>query len=348
MRTFSYLASPKQKVKFKYRIQLGILTASFIFPLFVNTTIKVASFTLGLRLPRTEDWIYYAYQKKEDYGRYIKDRRKIVIISGSNSLFGLSAEQIEQKLSLPTINYAVHAGLGIDFLLYKSRKIINDGDIVILPLENIHYFKSRKEFLEENLLLNYTLSYEPNYLNQIPIWESSVVFLRPDFNPFSYFNELRIGNLSKSSVKKKIIERQKKEKCYSAFLNINGDELCNKNIKFKRENLAGIEPPPNWQNTRLDPDSSISDFVKHCKSRNIKIIPLYQVGLKSGRSLSPKSLEFYNKIKQFWLSQGVNFIDTPYKSLLEEKYILDTKSHPTDEGRRKRTRWVIDLIKNEI
>ena len=339
----------KYKSRNKFKLQLLVLLIGFIVPFALNIATQLSPLYISnIRLPGTEDWIYYTYQKKDLYAKSIKKTKKIVIISGSNALFGLSAKQIENKLKIPTVNYAVHAGLGIDFSFYKATKILSSGDVVILPFEYSNYFQSRIFKLSKQPLLFYTLSYEIAYFNQFSLLERLWILTRPNIDVYRFFKDLINGNLFKHRIESIIEKRREKKACYSALLNINGDELCNNDVNLKKDKLPGIVPDKTWKINLIDPDLSIANFVKYCKSQNIKIIPLYPVALKNNKSLNSNSLEFYFKIKQFWEKMGINFNDNPHKSFLEKNLILDTNYHPTDEGRKQRTQWVIELLTNEL
>lgn len=87
-----------------------------------------------------EWWLKNTLEKKELISDSTNTPR-IVFISGSNSLFGISGDVIEKKTGMKVVNLALHAGLDIDFLVYVLRRNIKPGDIVIAPLEYQYYRK---------------------------------------------------------------------------------------------------------------------------------------------------------------------------------------------------------------
>ncbi len=54
-------------------------------------------------------------------------------------MFGMRTKDISEKLKIPAYNLAVHAGLGLDFILDDAKKTLKSGDVVILPLEYNHF-----------------------------------------------------------------------------------------------------------------------------------------------------------------------------------------------------------------
>jgi hypothetical protein len=83
-------------------------------------------------------WIDGMYRRKEvaaerAAARADESRRpRLVVIGGSGSLLGVDAELLEMKLGVPTVNFGLHAGLGTEYLLYRSRREIRPGDSVLL------------------------------------------------------------------------------------------------------------------------------------------------------------------------------------------------------------------------
>ena len=94
-------------------------------------------FQLGAPL-NAEWWIKNLYTYKDVRAKNITSR-KIIIIGGSNALFGINSELIKKKTGLPVVNLATQAGLDIDFLYYKIKQHIKEGDVVVLPLEFEYY-----------------------------------------------------------------------------------------------------------------------------------------------------------------------------------------------------------------
>lgn len=88
---------------------------------------------------KAEYWIPEIYSIKDGHAEKISTR-KIVIASGSNSLFGISSEVIQEKTGIPVLNLSCHAGLPLEYIFYKIKKYVKSGDIVIMPLEYGYFF----------------------------------------------------------------------------------------------------------------------------------------------------------------------------------------------------------------
>lgn len=59
----------------------------------------------------------------------------IVIVGGTDVLFGLSADEISASLSRDVTNYGMHEDLGLTYLLHRVRQIVRPGDDLVLVLD---------------------------------------------------------------------------------------------------------------------------------------------------------------------------------------------------------------------
>ena len=56
---------------------------------------------------------------------------KVVIVGGSNVLFGFDAPSMSEAIGCPVIAYGLHAGIGIDVIAERASGIVRLGDIVV-------------------------------------------------------------------------------------------------------------------------------------------------------------------------------------------------------------------------
>lgn len=100
--------------------------------------IIIASLTwiAGYSLNRYHDpevrWIKSIYEEKVKLAGSVKAPRRLLIVGGSGTHFGVNALQIEEKLGIPVFNIGLHAGLGLNALLAIVSDKIRSGDIVLL------------------------------------------------------------------------------------------------------------------------------------------------------------------------------------------------------------------------
>ena len=99
----------------KYLLIFAIaLVTGFIFHL--------ALFYFNLGIPNAQekylnDW----YEKKDAYSSSITGK-KIMFISGSNTLFGVDTEKIEKEFGIPTVNYGTNVAMSY-YTLHRAKSI---------------------------------------------------------------------------------------------------------------------------------------------------------------------------------------------------------------------------------
>ena len=68
------------------------------------------------------------------------NEKKIIIIAGSSSCFGLDQKMLEEQSGYKVVNLGLHAGFGHLFYSELAKENINEGDIVLCAYEyNWHY-----------------------------------------------------------------------------------------------------------------------------------------------------------------------------------------------------------------
>jgi len=60
---------------------------------------------------------------------------RVLIVGGSNTLFGFHSPTIESRVGLPVVNLGFYGGLGLDYMLREALLSADEGDIVLLAPE---------------------------------------------------------------------------------------------------------------------------------------------------------------------------------------------------------------------
>jgi hypothetical protein len=108
-------------------------------------------------------WVFDAYQLKTRAAQTTTGQR-ILILAGSNALFGIDSGLLESTWQRPVVNLSLNAGLGLPYILDFSRHVARAGDIVLLPIEYGLYLDNgspRTQFID------YVLARDPAYLDRM-------------------------------------------------------------------------------------------------------------------------------------------------------------------------------------
>jgi hypothetical protein len=303
----------------------------------------IAGFCLvGKNVVNAENWLAVAQKRKKDRALSISGQ-KIIIVSGSNSLFGISAEEISQSTKIPTVNLSMHAGLSVEYMLNDAKTVLNKGDIVLLPLEYNLYI-SKAEITE--MYLKHIISNDTRYFwNDLNHFQQIQHLLQ--LSNSDIFDSLFINN-NREEIWEGLKIRASKKKCYSGFLlNDYGDELCNVNVKPSKKLIDKFNLPAD-NKYEIDKTGSIRDFINWCQRKQVKILPLYPVTLEDEKFYQPEYKSFFETIKNFYKQQGVSILGDPYEATLPNDLMFNTAYHPNSQGREVRTQQVISLIKPYI
>jgi len=117
----------------------------------------------------TSSWVYHAYMLKQRLADTIATP-KILIVSGSNALFGIASETLIDTYKRPVVNFAVNAALLLPYILYRSKTALHAGDIVLLPLEYPLYIYDGEP---NGQLLDYMAARDPAFFQQLSIQEQA-------------------------------------------------------------------------------------------------------------------------------------------------------------------------------
>lgn len=303
------------------------------------------------RLVGTEDWIASGFSQREQTAEALSPgEKRVLIIAGSNGLFGLSAKTISEKTGTTAINLSSHAGLGGDYILNRAQKILRKNDIVLLPLEYQFYTQSglSSEFEKRDTLRRFLISYDRTSLQNVSIPALLKFYLSNTVEwqnkEYTYY---LLGHLTREDITKRLQEQRDNPtfNCFSGLtFNQYGDETCNNDKDNLPINPLVQKTAMSPSNRKLDPDGYIDRFVRSAIQKGVKIIPLYPVSTYTPDYEKPEFKLYAERIKNFWEGKGIPFQDRLENSLLPAKLMYNTYYHPRDNGRQQRTNSVINLI----
>jgi hypothetical protein len=296
-------------------------------------------YLVGKSIVGTENWLSVAAQYKKQKALSISGE-KILIVSGSNSLFGLSAETIFKETKIPTVNMAIHAALGVNYILDDAKTVLKKGDIVLLPLEYELYLSGNNINIT---YLKHVLSNDTQYffrLSTIQKLNYLVKLPTTDILQSLFFTQSRQEVLF--YLKKQFINGY----CYTGFsLNQFGDELCGLGKKTLSKIDVHLELPNNY---KIDQYGIIRDFINWCREKQVKVLALYPVTHENSEFYQEEYKMFFDKIKKYFNQIGIPILGNPYEAVLPHNLMLDTKYHPNNKGRKLRTEQVIHLIRSIV
>ncbi|ARV60972.1 hypothetical protein BZZ01_22215 [Nostocales cyanobacterium HT-58-2] len=305
---------------------------NFIFSCFVCCLIFLLAVCYQIGADTKISSFYYGMDKiKLDFANSI-NTPKLVITSGSNSLYGISSKIITDETGITTVNSAIYIGFGIDYILHRAKLILKPGDTVLLPLEYDLYFPNAlpdKEGL--NSLIDYTFAHDPAYLLNHP-W---LIVKMP-------FGRLMNGIFAK--------HHPYPPTDLSPWIGKSGDALGNREADITQKERAELNRQGPIQVTKLKFDAYefrvIKNFAQWCHKNKIRLLATWPNTMWFDVYNQPIYQDFFRDIEKFYKSIGVPVLGT-YKDFMYDKSLFfNTIYHLNHKGVRIRSHQLMTLLKS--
>lgn len=312
------------------------------------------SLQFGPYLP-TEYWVRDIYIVKQHILQQIRGQ-KIVIVSGSNGLYGIDSSMIQEATGVKTVNMSIHAGLSLDFILDPWQLGLKPGDIVILPLE-FEFFNQQVSY--NNLTIEAVLSWNRGFFDRLSPGKkiefiTSCSPLRVAASIIQKYIRREVRHLLSPAKITRMAEANWSGKKQgipgTLYQNINayGDIIKNQgtgDIKII-ETGYGCMVVRGWE-VPASSRKSLGSFARYCHKNKIKVFFTWACTLKSRRFNleNPVIQENLAKIKGYLASIDILVLGEASDFHFERKYFFDTNYHLNDEGRTIRTKRIIGFLK---
>jgi len=286
----------------------------------------------------SSQWVADVYKYKENIE--IKSP-KIVIVAGSNGLFGIDSQKLSKAFGYPVINDCVNAGIELPLILSHAKRVIKESDIVIMPLEYPLYNYNGEAGKQ---MIDYIYAREPKMVKELSFLEQFWIFWHISYDRIyrGYFD---------SEDKKSL------QGVYGVHnIDENGDQI--KTEEIYQTNQMRLELNIADKNPETYGDSYnknalgwryIKEFISWCEDKKIKLffVPstlMYNSYYKN----NPKERWYYKNFSTIAKSKGLNYIGKPFDYMYDKSLYFNTNFHLNKKGRDIRTEQLIkDLISVE-
>ena len=298
--------------------------------LFFSVAVGVLYFSFGTR-PETGRWVAECIEKKSYAVR--SKSPKIVILAGSNGLYGFSAQRISEKYGIESVNAATHAGLGIGYILYYGRQYFAKGRLFILPLEYELYGGS----WGDPAYFYQVIGYDPGYFHSL-----SLIDKYNFFRAISMDDRINLFVASMSPYPK-----NNSNGYQSRTLNSWGDETNNKLSDRTPAMTAPVikNAAPLKYSINTDSWRKLEDFVRDANYAGCKVVLAYPNIYSKALDVNLNH-DFFTELQQKASKSGISIIGSPQNSSYGEESLWDTFYHQTRAGQTKSTdRLMSDILK---
>lgn len=269
---------------------------------------------------------------KNNYNRAYLDKieilkettnKKIVFIGGSNLAFGINSLEIERKFpKYKVINTAVHAGIGLRYMLDDIKVYLKKDDIVIIAPEYDHFYTDGRG----DYALWEVLSSKKSLENV-----SFTVFYRSLPNLLQGITHILFARENKDFNKKFTYDRR--------GFNKNGDYTEH----WQYEPKEKIKPSIIAENSsiKISMVNYLEKFIDDSKSKGIQVSLLPPVFQKSSFEINKR------KIEEVESTLITKFDVNPKQFAYSDNLFFDTPYHLNKIGVAIRTEQIIFYLKNK-
>lgn len=286
-------------------------------------------------------WVYELNRQKISTAEAIQGK-KILIVAGSNALFGVKAELIEKQTGIKTVNMAVRAALGTQYIFDKIRQVARPGDIVIMPLEYGLYMIDT--VTPTHQLVDYILSRDPDYFYQLPLREKiRYVSVLAPVEVIMRFSKLFWPDLdSMTALAAASINHHG-----DATKNIRGSVISSRDVAIRTRELDGYVP----DNYAKAPPSSVgmlnvSDFASWCRNNKVTLMATFPNLMFNPHYKKPSSKKFFDDLVVFYQDLGVPVLGHPYTFMYARQDFYNSVYHLYSDAADRRTLRLLSLLKS--
>jgi hypothetical protein len=252
---------------------------------------------------------------------------KIIFSGGSNLAFGINSEKIENEMSIPVVNFGLHGGLGLQFMLNELKNVAKEGDIVFLSIE--YYLSSEGEYAlkksTSNLFAEAKNYYAFDLKNEI---NSDIDRTRRNIK--SYLK----GEISAINIQaeNQVYSRKSFNKYGDivAHLDLPPAISLNGRSLFSYQYWYGIQ--------------DINEFAAFAKSKHISVFFLYTNFPKTEYDKNKIVIDKY--ATDLSTNLQVEILNKPEDFVFPDSLFYDTIYHLNRKGREDRTQRLIEILKS--
>ncbi|MDR3140688.1 MAG: hypothetical protein LBU37_03010 [Tannerellaceae bacterium] len=307
----------------------------FILKLLLFVSLLILLFGLFLLFlflpstPRASKSLLFAEIKKDSL-LIATPSTRIVFVGGSNLSFGVNCQLIKDSLKINPINTAIHAGIGIKYMLEKTLKYIKKGDIIVFVPEYEHFYSDwnigspelLRTVIEVNNRSNVNLLSKKQLYN---CFSYIGIFILSKFNPFEYIN----------------IEENDVYGVNS--FNEYGDVDAHWNLENRHDEITSNTIDITGYNPEVIVEiRQIMDKLQEKGCIFLVSYPCFQ------ETSFNNSIEAIKKVEEDLKNNTFKILGTPERYMMSDSLMFDTVYHLNKQGLERRTKLLIEDLKTVL
>jgi hypothetical protein len=314
------------------RLPFALLGFSLLF-----LALHLALFVGQLGVPtESSRWVHEALEIKERRARSIEGR-KLLLIAGSNTLYSFDAESLGRRLEVPAVNFGVHAGLRLEYILARAEPLVGPGDLVVLPLEYAAY---NYDGTTSKVLADFVASRDPAWVRR-----SASTFLNTAFS-------FPVVDLAKRNRARFRPEKRRIGHYDASFISEFGDKTNTGAELLTRRHLAERDAQRPLSLRKFAPDSKaarlLDGFIRRCRERGAEVFLSFPVTMDFEDYHRGDFFAHAEERVDYFRAAGAVRLGGPRDFLLPRELFFNSLYHPSADGREIATRRLGDLLESHL
>ena len=284
-------------------------------------------------------WVSEIYAKKMRAARSAPSPR-LLLIGGSNVLFGVRAADLTGPLGVPVINLGVHADLGVEYMLYRAKRVLRPGDTALLCFE---YRALVDPAAPNEMLVDYVLSRDPGYLSHLSVLER-----------LRFLYGVSQGRLIAGLRARFRGPGPHTWKYHSRTLDALGDETHNQpgeitpHDRRKVSRLKSSVLPMHGNAPHAHIFAVLRSFKDWCDAHHVRLLLTYPSTIRFSDYGLPAPQRELARSRAFYAGLGVPVLGAPEEFMYDRSHFFDTIYHLNSVGETHRTAQLLALLRPEF
>lgn len=255
---------------------------------------------------------------------------RVMFAGGSNVAYGIDSREIEDSIKLPVTNMAIHAGLGLDFMLSELQHTARRGDFIFLSPE--YYLDEGRYKLDEEAAESYPEA--KKYLRTLAI-KDFPIFTDNIIEQMKTNKDVFFDKISKK------IFGAKKETTIASITSFNeyGDVVAHLN----RPAPATIKDKKAFEYKYWDGIQKINALAQYAKENGIHLYFVFPTYSRNAYNTNKAVIKKYQN--DLALNLKVPVINSPEDFVYDDTEYYDTVYHLRKKARELRTQKLITIIR---
>lgn len=304
-------------------------------------------------------WVFDAYQHKIAAANKANGAR-VLVVAGSNAMFGIDSAQLEAYWRRPVINLAVNAGLGLPYILDVSRRVARAGDVILMPMEYALYLDDGSPNAQ---IIDYAIARDSDYWRRLSLIER--LNFAVGMTPERWLQGLR--RLPDSAVVTGVygahhLDARGDQTHSSAADRSLADQDAVRDAKSWRYGARAAKEEGGWallaayESWRYGAMAAkekggwalLAAYAKWAREHDVCVIAVPAVMLYDDKyDQDPQEAAFYAGVPDRIRSAGIAYVGSPRDFMYPPTWFFNTEHHLQDWARAQHTARLIALLKSD-